>query len=185
MNPFFPQPIIRKNLNPAIGPMGKRCLGNCVQNPKGLTLIEVMIVVVIIGILSSMAIPTYFSSREKAKIAATVAEIKLLEKMIRVYNIDHEKYPDTLEDLGLKTFEDPWGNPYQYLKIEGREKNGKKKKSVGKRRKDHNMVRVNSDFDVFSRGKDGKSQTPFTAKASRDDIVRANNGRYIGLVSDY
>lgn len=150
-----------------------------------MTLVEVMIVVVIIGILSSIAIPTYISSREKAKIAATVAEIKILEKMIQAYNIDNDSYPETIEDIGMQRLKDPWGNPYQYLKIEGREKNGKKKKSVGKMRKDHNMVPVNSDFDLYSNGRDGKSQTPFTAKASRDDIVRANNGRFIGLVSDY
>ena len=148
-------------------------------------MIEVMIVVVIIGILSSIAIPNYFSSREKAKIAATVAEIKILEKMIRIYNLENESYPETLEDLGRKAPKDPWGNPYEYLKIDGREKNGKKKKSVGKMRKDRNMVPVNSDYDLYSKGKDGKSQTPFTAKASQDDIVRANNGRFIGLVSDY
>jgi general secretion pathway protein G len=80
----------------------------------------------------------------------------------------------------MQNLKDPWGNLYQYLKIEGKEK-----KDVGKMRKDHNMVPVNTDFDLYSKGKDGKSQTPFTAKASRDDIVRANNGRYIGLVSDY
>ena len=144
-----------------------------------------MIVVVIIGILSSIAIPNYFSSREKAKTAAAVAEIKILEKMIQAYHIDNERYPETLDDLNRKVPEDPWGNPYEYLKIEGREKNGKEKKSVGKMRKDRNMVPVNSDFDLYSKGQDGKSQTPFTAKVSKDDIVRANNGRYIGRVSDY
>jgi general secretion pathway protein G len=144
-----------------------------------MTLIEVMIVVVIIGILSSIAIPTYISSREKAKIAATVAEIKILEKMIQAYKIENDGYPETMEDIGMQTLKDPWGNPYQYLKIEG------KKLGVGKMRKDLNMVPVNSDFDLYSKGRDGKSQTPFTSKASRDDIVRANNGRFIGLVSDY
>jgi hypothetical protein len=34
-------------------------------------------------------------------------------------------------------------------------------------------------------GKDGKSQAPFTAKASQDDIVRCGDGSYIGLVSKY
>ena len=185
MNLFLPRQLIGKNLFPAVRHAGRWCFGNYDQNASGMTLIEVMIVVVIIGILSSIAIPTYFSSREKAKIAAAVSEIKLLEKMIRIYNIDHDRYPDTIEDLGMKTPADPWGNPYQYLKIEGMEKNGKKKKSVGKLRKDHNMVPVNSDFDLYSKGQDGKSVSPFTAKASRDDIVRANNGRYIGPVSDY
>ena len=34
-------------------------------------------------------------------------------------------------------------------------------------------------------GKDGKSRTPLTAKASRDDIVRAGDGAYVGLASAY
>ena len=143
-------------------------------------MVEVMIVIVLIGILSSIAIPTYYSSREKARIAATINEIKILEKLIIGYNIDHKSYPETLDDIGMQTLKDPWGNPYQYLKIEGRTKKG-----VGKLRKDRNLVPVNSDFDLYSNGKDGQSQSPFTAKASRDDIVRANNGRYIGAVSGY
>ncbi len=81
---------------------------------------------------------------------------------------------------GLTTPRDPWGNPFQYLKIEGRNTKG-----VGKLRKDRGLVPVNSDFDLYSKGRDGKSQSPFTSKASQDDIVRANNGRFIGLVSDY
>jgi general secretion pathway protein G len=145
-----------------------------------MTLVEVMIVIVIIGILSSIAIPNYFSSKEKARLAATISEIKILEKMIIGYNIDHESYPETLDGIGMQSLKDPWGDPYQYLKIEGSKNAG-----VGKMRKDHHMVPVNSDFDLYSNGKDGQSQTPFTAKASRDDIVRANNGRYVGLVSDY
>ena len=150
------------------------------QNMRGLTLIEVMIVIVIIGILSSIAIPTYFSSKEKAQIAAAISEIKILEKSIMAYNIDHGAYPENLDELGMRNLKDPWGNPYQYYKIEGQTKKGK-----GKMRKDRNLVPVNSDFDLYSKGKDGKSSTPFTAKASQDDIVRANNGRFIGVVSDY
>ena len=180
MNHYLPKRKPGKNLFTVHRPAVKSCFGSQNQNMRGLTLIEVMIVVVIIGILSSIAIPTYFSSREKAKLAATIAEIKILEKMVSAYNIDNESYPDTLENIGMQNLKDPWGNPYQYLKIEGNEKIG-----AGKMRKDHNMVPVNTDFDLYSNGKDGKSQTPFTAKASRDDIVRANNGRYIGLVSDY
>jgi prepilin-type N-terminal cleavage/methylation domain-containing protein len=96
MNHFLPKRNIRKNLLLAPIPAVKWCFGAHNQNMRGLTLIEVMIVVVIIGILSSIAIPNYFSSREKAKMAATVAEIKILEKMITAYNIDNESYPDTL-----------------------------------------------------------------------------------------
>lgn len=55
----------------------------------------------------------------------------------------------------------------------------------GHLRKDHALVPVNTDFDLYSKGKDGKSQSPFTAKASKDDIVRANNGGFFGLVANY
>ena len=47
------------------------------------------------------------------------------------------------------------------------------------------MVPVNSDFDLYSMGPDGDSRAPFTAKASRDDIVRASNGGFIGPVSEF
>jgi general secretion pathway protein G len=180
MSYFLSKQIVRDILFSASQQTGKWCFGLCNQNRQGLTLVEVMLVIVIIGILSSIAMPSYISSRQKAKLAATVSEIRILEKMIIGYRIDHACYPESLEDLGNKTPEDLWGNPYQYLKIEGRTK-----EDVGAMRKDRNMVPVNSDFDLYSKGQDGESVTPFKAEASRDDIVRANNGRYIGLVSDY
>ena len=44
---------------------------------------------------------------------------------------------------------------------------------------------INTDFDLCSVGKDGKSAAPLTAKISQDDIIRANNGGYVGLASNY
>ena len=55
----------------------------------------------------------------------------------------------------------------------------------GKLRKDRFLVPVNSDYDLYSKGQDRKSSTPFTAKASQDDIVRANDGAYVGLASEF
>jgi general secretion pathway protein G len=46
-------------------------------------------------------------------------------------------------------------------------------------------VPINSDFDLYSLGKDGKSAGPLTALASRDDVILANDGRFVGLASDY
>ena len=91
-----------------------------------MTLIELLIVIVIIGILSSIAVPSFFSSREKAQIAATISEIKIIENMIQAYNIDHDSFPENLDELGRKAPFDPWGNPYQYLKIEGKKKKGRR-----------------------------------------------------------
>jgi len=51
--------------------------------------------------------------------------------------------------------------------------------------KDRSMVPVDSDFDFYSMGPAGQSRPPFTAKASRDDIVRAGDGGYFGKASEY
>jgi general secretion pathway protein G len=85
-----------------------------------------------------------------------------------------------LADVGLGGMTDPWGNPYQYMKIAGQDK-----KSVGTLRKDRFMVPINTDFDLYSMGPDGKSASALTAKISQDDIIRANDGQYIGRASEY
>jgi len=46
-------------------------------------------------------------------------------------------------------------------------------------------VPLNSTYDLYSKGKDGASASPLTAKASADDVIRANDGGYIGLASGY
>jgi general secretion pathway protein G len=63
---------------------------------------------------------------------------------------------------------------------------GKKKNEIaGKWRKDRFLVPLNYDFDLYSVGEDGQTSAPLTADISYDDIVRANNGRFIDLASKY
>jgi general secretion pathway protein G len=57
--------------------------------------------------------------------------------------------------------------------------------SIGQARKDRNLVPINSDFDLFSPGRDGKTTGPLTAKTSHDDIVRGSDGAFVGLARDY
>ncbi len=52
-------------------------------------------------------------------------------------------------------------------------------------RKNQNMVPINSDYDLYSKGKDGRSQKPIVSNVSQDDIIRARNGRFVGLASDF
>lgn len=148
----------------------------------GFTLIELMVVIAIIATLAGIAVPIIASYVDRAKIARAKSEIRLIANEIQAFFSDNEKYPDDLSEIGLSGMVDPYGNPYQYMPAT-LGKNGKQQ--VGKMRKDHNLVPVNTDFDLYSMGKDGQSVAPFTAKVSRDDIVRANNGQYIGLVSGY
>lgn len=143
----------------------------------GFTLIEVMVSMCIIGLLSAIATPIYIGYRERARVAVAISDIKAMEAALANYQIDHGELPDTLGQIGMGNLRDPWGHAYRYLRIDGANLKGK-----GALRKDHFMVPVNTDYDLYSMGPDGSSQTPFTAKASRDDIVRAYNGGYCGQV---
>ncbi|MGD8369716.1 MAG: prepilin-type N-terminal cleavage/methylation domain-containing protein, partial [Desulfobacterales bacterium] len=65
----------------------RRFMGICPVHKRpddemGLTLIELVIVLAVIGILSAIAVPTFLSYRNKAKVALAVSEIKMLEKKI-------------------------------------------------------------------------------------------------------
>lgn len=149
---------------------------------RGFTLLEVMIVVAIIGCISAIALPNYIRYRYEAKIVVAVTDIRMIEKQISLYVFDNEgQLPNRLNDLPtIGTVTDPWGNPYRYLRI-----NGGLPSAPGLARKDHLLVPVNSDYDLYSMGPDGISKPAFTAKSSQDDIVRANDGGYVGLVSNY
>jgi len=164
-------------------PFHKLCVC-CLEQPKtrhfGFTMIEVMIAIAIAGTLTAIAIPNYINYKNRAQIARVITEMHIIERVISNYIAEKGELPDSLNDVRFGNLKDPWGNPYQYLRIEGGGLKGK-----GKLRKNRSLVPVNSDYDLYSKGKDGKSVSPFTAKASQDDIVRANDGGYLGLVSDY
>ncbi len=145
---------------------------------KGMTLLELVIVIAIIGILAAISVPYYYSYIDRARYVRVIENLRLIDLECIAFHIQFDRYPNTLAEIGLGGMTDPWENPYQYLNIATATGNGKL-------RKDHNNVPVNNDFDLYSMGRDGKSVSPFTAKASRDDIVRANDGNFFGRVSDY
>ena len=147
----------------------------------GFTVIELLIVLAIIATLTAIAIPSYINSRNKAKIAMAISDIKLIEKDIFEFCAESGQLPDSLSDLGLAQFSDPWGRPYQYLRIDG----GTTPGLNGKRRRDKNANPVNSDFDLCSLGRDGSTTAQFSGKNARDDVVRANNGRFYGLAEKH
>ncbi len=144
----------------------------------GFTIIELMLTVAVVAILASIALSSYANYRERTLLMQAVSDIDSFQPLIARYALDNITYPTSLADIGRDSLRDPWGNPYQYLSHDDT-------KAKGHWRKDHNIVPINSDYDLWSNGKDGASSPPLTAKHSRDDIVRANNGRFIGLASDF
>ena len=149
---------------------------NCKRH-RGVTLVELMVGVVIIGLIGAIATVTFQSFAEKARIKKAVSEISSIQVKIKGYETYEGSLPNSLSDLDDFNMSDPWGNPYQY--------NDLNNIPPGKRRKDKNLVPLNSDYDLWSNGKDGESKPPLTAKASYDDIIRASDGAYIGIASGY
>jgi general secretion pathway protein G len=148
----------------------------------GFTLIEIMIVIAIIGTLSAIALPNYLKYKNSARIAVAITDIRMIEKQIALFVFDNNgQLPNNLNQLTtIGIVNDPWGNPYRYLRI-----NGAPPAVAGLARKDQFLVPVNSDYDLYSMGRDGLTQVAFTAARAQDDIVRANDGGYVGLASDY
>ena len=80
---------------------------------------ELMIAVAIVGILGGIAIPAYLGYLDKARIARTIAEIRHIEKSIKLTYATTERYPATLAEVAADKILDPWGIPYQYLSVTG------------------------------------------------------------------
>ena len=148
---------------------------------KGFTLVELIVVFAILSVLSLITAIYAIAYIKEARVQIAISNIKSIEKSIALFEAEHGNLPDSLSEVGQDGMEDPWGNPFVYLRING----GKTPGLNGKIRKDRNLHPVNTDYDLYSMGEDGKTSTQFVAKMARDDIVRANNGRYLGLAEDH
>ena len=150
------------------------------QTAEGFGLVEVLIAITVFAALLAIALPSFNSYKDQQKVSLAVADLRVLDNQIKSYKLNNEKLPAKLSDLPQLSPADPWGGSYQYLNIEDADA-----KSKGSIRKDKNLVPINSDFDLYSKGPDGKSTPPLTAKNSLDDIIRANDGGYYGVASKY
>lgn len=232
----------------------------------GFTLMELMLVVAIIGILGGVAVPAYLGYLEKARVARSIAEIRYIEKSVKLFYATAESYPLTLAEIGADNISDPWGMPYQYLNVMalaavtefphrsttmqgqntdpwswfsfssayaapppdrgngnggdagnrgkgskqsdgnqsgGSQGSGSQAASQGNAggsgnasansmpaagvgaRKDRFGAPLNSDFDLYSMGKNRATADSLSTPQSHDDIVRASDGMFVGLASDF
>ena len=53
------------------------------------------------------------------------------------------------------------------------------------RRRDRYMFPLNTDYDLFSLGPNGRTAVALGETMANDDVIRANDGGYFGSASDY
>ncbi len=135
-------------------------MGGNVKKKSGITLIELMLVVIIIGALAAMVMPRLVGRGEQAKVAAASADITAnIPTALKLYELDNGIFPRTEEGLNALLTKpasarnwngpylerkpiDPWGNEYKY-------------KCPGAHRA--------HDYDLYSLGRDGTE--------SEDDVT--------------
>lgn len=151
---------------------------NIKNQRSGFSLIELLITVAIIGLLMAVALPSWQDHLDNVDNGLAIVDISRVEQAIERFYIDNNRYPATLAETELDGLLDPWGNSYWYLGFDEDTPSNDK-------RKDKNLNPVNSDFDLYSMGKDEQTARAFTANFAKDDVVRANDGEFVGLADDY
>ena len=146
----------------------------------GFSLTELLIAVTILGALLAIALPMFNSYKDLQNVGLAINDLRVIDNEINSYKMSNQQLPDSLSQVPQGDRKDPWGNTYQYLKIEGQEKAVK-----GEMRRDKSTNPINADFDLYSKGLDGDTSTQLNSKTGQDDVVRANDGRYFGLASNY
>jgi general secretion pathway protein G len=151
------------------------------EHSAAFSLIELLIVVAMTGTIAAIGLPEYMEALENARVAKAIGDIVTAGETIRLFTLDNRRVPNNLAEVGWAGQMDPWGQPYEYVPVVP-QKNGNPGKGY---RKDHFLVPLNSDYDMWSNGKDGTHSPPLTAANSRDDIVRALDGAWVGLAEDF
>ena len=142
----------------------------------GFTMIELLMVCAILGILVSLTIPQFLKFRVQIKVTTAVSEIRSIEKSVFAHLADNQDYPNSLNDINLGDWRDPWDQPYQYLN---------KSNNPGAMRQGQFLTDLNSDFDIYSLGPDGVTTQVIKDAEGLDDIVRTAEGGWVGTGIDF
>jgi general secretion pathway protein G len=99
----------------------------------GFTLMEIVIVVLIIGLLTALVVPTMINRYDDSLVQTAKTQIKSFDTALKTFRLDTGRYPSTAEGLGVlipppptgvRRYDpegyiedvplDPWDNPYEY-----------------------------------------------------------------------
>jgi len=108
--------------------------GRAARFPRGFTLVEIMVVVVILGILAALIVPRVVGRTDEARAVAAKQDVAAIMQALKLYRLDNGRYPTTEQGIAAlvtkpqgepvpknwqkyldRIPKDPWGNVYQYL----------------------------------------------------------------------
>ncbi len=149
---------------------------------RGFTLIELIMVVALIGILATLAIPAFNNYTDKTKTARAASEIRTMSTEITGYSLDKGSYPDTLALINRPNYKDPWKRDYVYYNWTVATPQLPTaplpqvplKDTIG-------TTQLNTDYDLYSLGPDGVTAEVGGVAATVNDIARSNDGAFVGL----
>lgn len=87
---------------------------------QGMTLVEIMVVLAILGVLIAVLAVNFGTAKDDADVDTTRIQIKQIEDVLLRYSLKHKgKYPASLDEAakyfpGEKVPTDAWGNPFVY-----------------------------------------------------------------------
>jgi general secretion pathway protein G len=144
---------------------------------KGFTLTGLLIALSISIVIGVLSIPTYQAFVEEGNVARAIAELGRISLEVEKYRLRNGgEIPADFSVIGLNQPTDPWGHPFEYRPLAGL--------GASSAIKAADRIPLNSDYDLFSVGPDGDSGGDLFAPESRDNIVRALDGGFFGIVTD-
>ena len=66
---------------------------------SGFTLVEIMVVVIIIGVLAALIVPSLFSRTGKAKVSVAKQQVATLDSAVQMFQQDYGRFPESLQEL--------------------------------------------------------------------------------------
>jgi general secretion pathway protein G len=145
---------------------------------RGFTMVEMMLVIAIIGVIVAITVPAFQTYIERGRRADAIRDLQEISDAIHKLDKTTGVLPASLAAAGFGSRLDPWNRSYQYLNLRTGAGNGIS-------RKDKKLAPLNSDFDLYTMGPDGITANSLLTAASRDDIVRARDGGFIGTAEEF
>jgi len=133
----------------------KLSLPQHVNNRRGFTLIELMVVIVILGILAGLIVPRIMGRPEQAKQVKARMLIESLSTALKLYKLDNGSYPTTEQGLQALVEQPTAGNIPKNWRKGGYLEKGKVPKDPWQNDFIYLSPGIHDEFDIIAYGADG------------------------------